>query len=188
MTDKEIIQKLIDRDNRVTQEFFFKHCKPLFQSIIRNVFDYQMDYNEFVNELYQHLMENDARRLKTFKFSSSLYGWLKTVAIRYFLDKKNHDRLIVPGGKETPAKKEGNDTTLENTIETSMDVERLLAAMSSKRYAYVIEKLILEDVPPEELAAEMNIKIANLYNLKKRAIKQLTLVALKDIKKYKKQR
>ena len=30
MTDQEIVQGLIARDNRVTEEFFFVKCRPLF--------------------------------------------------------------------------------------------------------------------------------------------------------------
>ena len=51
MTDQEIIQGLINRDNRVTEEFFFVRCRPLFLSIIGKVFDYQVEYDELVNEL-----------------------------------------------------------------------------------------------------------------------------------------
>lgn len=61
MTDKEIIQGLIARDNRVTDEFFFQKCRPLFCKIISLVFNYEVDYDEFVNELYVYLMEDDAQ-------------------------------------------------------------------------------------------------------------------------------
>ena len=36
----------------------------------------------------------------------------------------------------------------------------------------------------EELAQEMNITTANLYNIKRRAVAQLTRTALNDIKEY----
>lgn len=186
MTDKEIVQKLIDRDNQVTEAFFLKHCKPLFRSIIRNTFDYQVDYNEFVNELYVHLMEDDARRLRTFNFSSSLLGWLKMVALYYFLVEKNHDKLIDNKSNEPPTKKDEPNVTQDSLI-SKEDFKRLLAAMPNRRYAFVLEKLILEDMPPEKLAAEMGITVANLYNIKKRAIEQLTQVAIHDIKYYNKQ-
>ena len=67
MTDFEIIEALIARDNGVTQEFFFQRCRSLFYAIIHKVFDYEVDYDEFVNELYIYLMENDAARLKQFE-------------------------------------------------------------------------------------------------------------------------
>ena len=34
MTDQEIIQGLIDRNERITQDFFFRRCQPLIFSLI----------------------------------------------------------------------------------------------------------------------------------------------------------
>lgn len=187
MTDQDIIKKLIEKDSRVTQAFFFKHCKPLFLSIINIVFNYPVDYDEFVNELYIHLMENDARRLRTFNFDSSLYGWLKMVAIHYFKDKKNHDKVIDNEGMDPPTDKKEVSSNMHTMTEAKMDIEGLLKAMPNDRYAYVIRRLILEDTAPEDLAAEMKITVANLYNIKKRAIQQMTLLVVDDIKRTEKQ-
>ena len=38
MTDKEIISSLIAHDPKVTAQFFFKDCRPLFLSVIKRVF------------------------------------------------------------------------------------------------------------------------------------------------------
>jgi DNA-directed RNA polymerase specialized sigma24 family protein len=56
--------------------------------------------------------------------------------------------------------------------------------MNNKRYVLVIQRLILEDWEPEQLAEDMGITTANLYNIKRRAMTQLTRVALNDIKEY----
>ena len=90
MTDQQIIEALIARDERATQQFFFKSCRPLFMSIMRNVFSYEVDYDEFVNEFYLHLMENDAYRLRQFQGRSTIYQWMKVIAIRYFIAKRNN--------------------------------------------------------------------------------------------------
>ena len=68
--------------------------------------------------------------------------------------------------------------------QASDDIERLLAMMSNMRYFDVIRRLILEEVEPDELAAEMGVTVDNLYNIKRRAMSQLTRVALNDIRKY----
>lgn len=95
MTDQEIIQGLIARDNRVTDEFFFHKCRPLFCKIIGLVFKNEVDYDELVNELYVYLMENDAQKLREFGHRSSLYFWLKILAIRFFIKKrKKNDRNL----------------------------------------------------------------------------------------------
>ncbi len=183
MTDEEIIRGLIARDNEITRQFFFVQCQPLFRSVIRFVFSYKVDYDEFVNELYQELMKDDAYKLRSFKYRSSLMGWLKTVAIRHFINKR--DDLIENESKD-PLYEENDDPFDDpiNAISNSMDLDWLLGMMSNERYAYVIKKLILEEVSYEDLAEELGTNTANLYNIKKRAMAALTRVALKDIRKY----
>lgn len=182
MTDREIIQGLIEKDDRVTREFFFGTCRPLFCSIIGQLFSYDVDYDEFVNELYVYLMDDDARKLKEFEYRSSVYTWLKVLAIRYFIKKR--DRLI----DESPAKPLYEEPVQcdanEDGLTDKSDLERLLSLMPNPRYAYVIRKLMLEDCEPELLADEMGVTTANLYNIKRRAMAQLTLIALNDINEY----
>ena len=180
MTDQQITQGLIERDNAITQEFFFERCRPLFYSIIKKVFSYEVDYDEFVNELYVYLMENEAARLKQFEGRSSLYRWIKVTATRFFIKKR--DLLIEDISQETPIEEE---TIVERPATASLlDVQRLLDAMPNKRYAAVIQKLMIEEYTPEELAAEMHITTDNLYNIKRRAMMQLMQVALNDIRYY----
>lgn len=182
MTDKEIIQGLIARDNRVTEEFFFVKCRPLFCSIIQKVFDYEVEYDEFVNELYVYLMANDASKLRNFEYRSTVYQWLKVLAIRFFINKRA--RMIDDTSQETPYDGRSQTADTEKDMTAEGDMERLFDNMPNKRYVHVIRRLILEDWEPEQLAHEMNITTANLYNIKRRAMAQLTRVALNDIKEY----
>ena len=182
MSDQEIIQGLIARNNRVTEEFFFVKCRPLFCTIIQKVFDYEVDYDEFVNELYVYLMADDAIKLRKFEYRSSVYQWLKVLAIRFFMHKRG--RMIDDTIHETPYKRSTQTADEEMEMTAEGDIERLFLNMPNKRYVYVIRRLILEDWEPEQLAQEMNITTANLYNIKRRAIAQLTRTALNDIKEY----
>ena len=182
MTEQEIIKGLIARDNRITEDFFFVKCRPLFYSVMRFVFDYEVDYDEMVNELYVYLMEDDASKLRNFGYRSTIYIWLKVIAIRYFVKKRA--RMIEDKSQETPY--EGQGPVIESLSDSiaEYDMERLFEAMPTKRYVQVIRRLILEDYEPEALAQEMNITTANLYNIKRRSIAQLIRVALNDIKEY----
>ena len=182
MTDQEIIQGLIARDNWVTKEFFFGRCRPLFCSIIQNVFDHEVVYDEFVNELYIYLMENDAVKLRNFEYRSSVYQWLKILAIRFFVNKRG--KMIEDASKETPYEGSHQTADTEKDMTAEGDIERLFDNMPNKRYVYVIRRLVLEEWEPEQLAKDMNITTANLYNIKRRAMAQLTRAALNDIKEY----
>lgn len=182
MTDQEIIQGLIARDNRVTEEFFFVRCRPLFLSIIRKVFDYEVDYGEVVNELYLYLMEDDSAKLRSFEYRSSVYQWLKVIAIRYFIKKRN--RMIENSSSESPYEGQTVHSAEEADSAAKGDLQRLFSLMPNRRYVYVIQRLVIEDQEPEQLATEMGITVDNLYNIKRRAMAQLTQVALNDIREY----
>lgn len=184
ISDKQIIDALIARDERVTWQFFFGSCRPLFLSIIRNVFSYEVEYDEFVNEFYLYLMENDAYRLRQFEGRSSIYQWLKVIAIRYFIAKR--DRMIDMQSDETllDSAKQNKAIDTEGSTQAKIDIERLLSQMSNRRYVYVIRRLVLHDADPNVVAKELMVNVDNLYNIKKRAIAALTEVALKDIEKY----
>ena len=184
--DREIVEKLIKRDPKVTDEFFFTRCRPLFISIIRYVFSYPVDYDEFVNEFYIYLMENDACRLRQFQGRSSVYQWMKVVAIRFFIAKR--DDMIDDTSKEAlldcAAKSEVVDT--ERRTSAVIDMRRLMDMMPNRRYAYVIKRLILDDAEPAKVAQELRTNTDNLYNIKKRAVAALTGLALKEMEKYEK--
>ena len=182
MTDREIIQGLIERDNKVTKEFFFEKCYPLFCSIISFVFDYEVDYDEFVNELYVYLMENDAQKLRNFEYRSSVFMWMKILATRFFIKKRV--LMIDDSTRETLYDGREQKAAPESDMSAVGDLERLFKAMPTQRYVYVIRRLVLDDLEPEQLAKEMGITTANLYNIKKRAMAQLTRVALNDSKEY----
>ena len=182
MTEQEIINGLINRDNQLTEDFFFVKCRPLFISVIKQVFDYEVEYDELVNELYLYLMQDDAIKLRNFQYRSSIYQWLKVLAIRFFLKKRG--QVIEDNSHEALYDVQSQAPATMSNRDAEFDIERLFKAMPTKRYVNVIRRLILEDCEPEELAKEMDITTANLYNIKRRSIAQLTRIALNDIKAY----
>ncbi len=182
MTDIQIIQALIERDDEITGQFFFRDCRALFISVINQIFTYEVDYDEFVNEFYLHIMEKDAYRLRQFQGRSSVFQWMKVVAIHYFWAKKKRMIDMKSGG--SPLVKPEMDEVIDSAGHTiaRMDVRALLEQMTNERQVYVIRRLILEDAEPEKVAKELNVTVDNLYNIKKRAIAALTKIASKEAK------
>lgn len=187
MSGQQIIEDLIARNERVTEQFFFGSCRPLFLSIIHHVFAYDVDYDEFVNEFYLHLMENDAYRLKQFQGRSTVYQWLKVIAIRYFIAKRAC--LIDNESKDTLSDGSVQNITVddEKKVAAKVDIEHLLSLMPNRRYVFVIRRLVLQEAEPKIVARELKTNVDNLYNIKKRAIARLTEIALKEIEKYEKE-
>ena len=185
MTEEQIIEGLLARDERITYDFFFtfkeKSCKKLLISIINYVFSYPVEYDEVVSEFYSYIMEKDAYRLRQIQERNTLFGWMKVSAIRFFIKKR--DNLIENRSNEALIEKQSRNLYEEESTKTSArtDMMRILFRMDNKRYAYVLQQLILNDMEPEKLAESMRITSANLYNIKKRAIAEFTKVARRDV-------
>ena len=186
MTDQQIVEALIARDELVTKQFFFRNCRPLFLAVIRYVFSYEVDYDEFVNEFYLYLMDNDAYRLRQFQGRSTIYQWMKVVAIRYFIAKRNS--LIDDESKDALLDSVAQTEAINNEkkVMAKIDMERLFALMPNRRYVYVIRRLVLQEAEPKVVAQELKTSVENLYNIKKRALAALTDIALKQAEKYEK--
>ena len=180
--DKAIVEGLIRGDEHILQQFFYVDCCPLFTSIINRAFDYQVDYDEFVNEFYIYLMGNDAIHLRQFQGRSSIYQWVKTVAIRFAMKLRKKGVMIdiaphkLPYNKELP--------TCNGHKHAKMDIEALLSKMTNERQVFVIRRHLIDGIDEPTLAEEMGIKVSNLYNIKKRAMAALIKVALTDIQQY----
>jgi len=177
MTEKEIIQGLIDRDERITQDFFFHRCQPLIFALISKFYPTGADYDELVNELYLHLMENNARRLRMYEGRSSIYQWLKMVARNFFLDKKNRERVIENSSDDRLLNKAKEVLTDNSDQETVLDVTAILDQIDNEKYRLVIQKHVIEGMSFDDLEKTTGIKKANLYNIKMRALKALEKIA-----------
>ena len=177
MTDQEIIQGLIERNERITQDFFFRRCQPLIYSLIGKYYPQGADYDELVSELYLHLMEDNARRLKQWEGRSSIYQWLKMVARNFFLDKINRERMKETEADDRLYKKVKDALTDNSADEAVMDVAAILDLIENDNYRLVLRKHVIEGMSFDELEKVTGIKKANLYNIKKRALTAMEKIA-----------
>ena len=178
MTDQEIMTGLIARDERITQDFFFRRCQPLIFALISKFYPQGADYDELVSELYLHLMENDARRLRQWEGRSSIYQWLKMVARNFFLDKINRERVIETDTDKRLLIKANDYATADNSAnEAVMDVAAILDLIENDNYRLVLQKHVIEGMSFDDLEKVTGIKKANLYNIKKRALNAMEKIA-----------
>jgi hypothetical protein len=111
---------------------------------------------------------------------------MKVVAIRYFIAKRKG--LIDMESKEALLDKVAKSVVAEDKRQqaVNVDLERLFSLMSNKRFVYVIRRLVLQEAEPKVVAQELGTNVDNLYNIKKRALRALTEIALKEIEGYEK--
>lgn len=173
-SDKEIVVGVLSGNQQITSYFFCSECKGLFYYIHSQISKYRYEPNEIANELFLYLSEKNWHKLRMFDFRSKLITWLTVVAIRYYrkkmagvIDMKSVDTLNYQANY--------TDVPIES-LESHIDINNGLSRMPNPRYRMVIQNLDLYKVEPEELAKEMKITTANLYNIHRRALQQLKVV------------
>jgi len=172
--DMKIAQAILNKDEAVTRTFLYEDCRGMLMRIIKKVFNYPVEYDELVSALYLYIMERDGFRLRQYQGRSTIYLWLRTTATRFFIhyrdqviDDTTHESLLECTDEPIEEVDENEDEDLR-TIRCAYD------RMPNRRYAQVLQRLVIDEAPPQEVAAEMGITVDNLYNIKKRALTQLT--------------
>lgn len=188
MTDKETIEALIARDPVVTKQFF-EDIRPILRRYINLYYNNPKAINdkEVANELYLHLLDKKARNLLTFEFKSSIFAWLNKVVYNFVQDLKKRGKVIEDVSREPlDNNKEplvAGERVVEGRVERSMakeQLQKLFDKMDNKRYVEVLRLLMIDELSYEEVADRLSVNVDNLYNIRRRAFKELTEVALKS--------
>ena len=174
ITDEQIVNGIVNNDHSIIEYFFLKKCKSLFAYIVQSVFDYQIDENTLISELYIYLQANDWHKIKQFDYRSKLTTWTSVVAVRYF--QKKRETLIESETSQALNGKTDYGFNPNFCVERRIDIHEALSKMQNIRYRQVIEMLDLKEMRPDLLAEQMNVTVDNLYNIHRRALLQLRML------------
>lgn len=181
-TDQIIVDAILRRDARITIDFFYTTCYPLFKAVYDNYYTDCSSCVEFINEIYIHIMTPDKDtgicKLQKFRLESTFFTWLKTVCVFYCYkryNRKSHmetDRIsdfFEDDGVRLPIISDSYNT--EDSL-TRDDVEAILQLMPNRRYSMLIRLRYLEDHSNEETAALLGMNMNTFYNKHKCAKEQ----------------
>jgi len=178
--EKRLIEGLLTHDEKVTNDFFYTQCKPLLASVAREVFMEDLDYDEIINDFHKYLTADDGAALRQFAGKgnkSTIYRWLRNTAKSYFVKKKKQVATSRHGHFYT------DDTNVIHKRDKEMDIAAMLDMIELERDRLVLEKIDIEGISYDELAALTGQSKANLYNIRKRALERLkkkARIALSD--------
>lgn len=183
LSDKEIVELIIERDSTVTRLFLYEKCFPLFKA---NYDRYYTDCDsclEFINEIYLYLLtprdKTGRNPLNSFGFSCSLEYWLKIVVENYCHQLYKKRKIETEKINYTDRFTDYSVTIDINSINKS-DIEKVLNMMANKRYRELIRYRYIEQKTNEETAALLSMNMDNYYNKHKLAKEQFTQVLSKE--------
>ena len=195
--DLQIAKSLINRDERVTRDYYYKDCYPLFKSIYDNYYTDCKCCKEFMDEIYIVVLApskiTGKCQMENFRGESTLRTWLKTACLYYCYNRFKLKPPIFEPLPRDPEKKDDDDDvfsdrkkdeSLSDPIDFSgmnrADVETLLSMMPNTRYRNIIRLLYLEQKTPKEVAEALGMSMDNYYNKRILAEKQYKQVCRKE--------
>lgn len=193
--DLQIARALIKHDERITRNFFYRKCYPLFKSIYDNYYTDCTSVKEFIDEIYIVVLApskiTGKCQMQNFKGESSLMSWLKSACLFYCYNKYKRKKDI-PYVDPLPNPNDdifddtdryidlGGSSEIDFGNMNREDVETILNLMPNKRYSKLIRLRYLEYKTNEETAEELEMNMDNYYNVHKRAKSQYERVCRKE--------
>lgn len=176
LSDKQLLDFVFSNDAKAIEYLFYYRYKNVLTTV-RHSFniDFQHD-EELLHELYLKFNENDWHTLHSFRYESSLDTFLFSIAINFVAD-KNTDSCVISSDSET-IEKEDTKNSLAAFLEeidkqlTEYELYQAINSIRNPRYRYVLMAL-LSGMTSQAIAAEMHCKQQKVYNLTKRAKKEL---------------
>lgn len=183
-TDQEIVAALLARDTRVTKEYLYGKCFPLFYAVYSKYYTDCESPVELINEIYLDILmpkgDSAQCKLEKFGFRCTLTMWLKIVAENYcrslFAKKIEFSREILTDSDRNDFEDQSLDLNIKQL--NVDDALTILNSMPNARYRQLIRLKYLEEKSHEETAAALDMSMDNYYN-KHRLAKQQLCAALK---------
>ncbi|MBR5511412.1 MAG: sigma-70 family RNA polymerase sigma factor [Bacteroidaceae bacterium] len=174
ISDAEYIAGLKKGDNHITESFFYGLCNYMFNEIKYSLMA-NVDYDELVNELFVYLSKDNWHKLDTFAGINgcSLCSWVTRIAWRYFLKQRDY---ILGRAMDDIDNVKIEETTDNLDAEITMDVNSTFERMANKRYVQVLQWMLVDGYNADEVADRLGVTVANVYNIKHRAIVQFVEV------------
>ena len=162
------MEKLIERDKKIVERicndddfayyFFHEKCRPLINKILRTMYGNDADYDELVNELYIHLKKPGPdgdlwHNLNTFDYRTSIFDWIKTVAVRLFYT-SSYDDFEMP----------------QELIESGI-VERIILDMSISEYRTFMWLVYVDNESKESIMSKLGLQKQDYIKLARQSIK-----------------
>ena len=180
LSDRDLVNLLLANDAEAVEYVFFHRCNGMFAHTIRSVFQSQGKVEELITEFYLYLRDNDWSLLRKFEFKSSLNTWLTVIAVRYFRKIHLSQTKIVTVEPQLLIEEHENQSDDFDVLNemTRLELYKAIDRLSKprERYALLSE---LTGKSAEEIATDMGCTVVAVYNLTKKARKELKTL-LKD--------
>ena len=147
MTDKEIVNRLLENDTETIRDFFFVRCRAMLAYIGQYFCQMRQTPEELIGEFYEFLATNDWHKLRIFKFTCSLNAYVTIIASRYFQRKRDRDMLPLNEAIRIEEPTTGEPVEIRFIMQ---DVDKVLQEMQPLD-KFLLTKILLEGNKPSDI-------------------------------------
>ena len=169
LSDKQVVEAILARDEEVTKVFLYEKCYPLFKAAFDKYTTDCIDCVELINAIYVYIMvkgkKSHMSKLEGFGFNCTLTNWLKIITENYCHQLyKKKSRMVEnrDAGDSLASNADSLDIDLQR-LDIS-DLEKVLSMMSNERYRMIIRYRYAEGRTNEEIAQLLGMNMSNFYN------------------------
>lgn len=190
--DLAIAKAILNRDAKITMQFLYGTCYPMFKALYNGYFTDCDNCKEFIDEIYVLIMTVGKRSghcpLQKYRGESSLFTWLKNASLTYCYNKFKKRINTVSSTRTENSNKETNIDMVEIAGFIEMDMSELerrdeaviqniiFQKMKNKRYSMLLKLHMIEHKEHNEIAQIMGMTMPNYYNKRKLAKDQYNQV------------
>ena len=181
-TDVEIYSQLLNNDERMICYVFYEHFRTMLRfNAMKAAGNKEVELDDLIQELYLYMSQNDWEKLRKYSPEYPFANWFSVVSYRFF---KDFTFSMIESSQNVPIDNIDDRTVLSqgNNISSSiiMDIKNAIRKAKPPRDRRILEALILNEEEPTDVAAQFEVTVDNLYNIKRRAIAKLIKNHLQD--------
>lgn len=181
-TDVEIYSQLLNNDERMICYVFYEHFRTMLRfNAMKAAGNKEVELDDLIQELYLYMSQNDWEKLRKYSPDYPFANWFSVVSYRFF---KDFTFSMIESSQNVPIDNIDDRTVLShgNNISSSiiMDIKNAIRKAKPPRDRQILEALILNEEEPTDVAAQFEVTVDNLYNIKRRAIAKLIKNHLQD--------
>lgn len=194
ISEQELLQKCIHGEKKAWDQFVDKFTNLVYHTIQKTLriynpnFLYQ-DIEDLHNSVFLSLIEEDCKKLRQYKGINgcSVSSWIMVIttntAMNFITRRKEHISLDEHGDRSKSLGETIADPQLsildqiEESERTAL-LRDLIGELKANDRLF-LQYYYIEEMPPEEIAAIMNITVSAIYSKKSRIVDKLKEIAKK---------
>jgi RNA polymerase sigma factor (sigma-70 family) len=174
-SDVAIYNGLLNNDETVIQYVFYDHFRTLLQhNATKTAGNKNVDFEDLIQELFLYISKNDWEKLRKYNPEMPFANWFSVVSYRFF---KDYTASMIDSSKNVPIDDmDARNILFQRNNKADMimtDITRAIYKVKPPRDAEILKALLLDEEEPLAVANRFGVTVANLYNIKRRALAKL---------------